>query len=67
MNKKISDKDKKDWQNFVSGKEKLLNKDLYSNSNVKKSEDFFKKILSPYIDILDDPNQIDFNIFPKNK
>ena len=33
MNRKISDKDKKDWQNFVSGKEKLLDKDLYSNKN----------------------------------
>ena len=33
MNKKISDKDKEDWQNFVSSKEKLLNKDLYSNKN----------------------------------
>ena len=33
MNRKISDKDKKDWQNFISGKEKLLNKDLYSNKN----------------------------------
>ena len=33
MNRKISDKDKKDWQNFVSGKEKLLNKDLYSSKN----------------------------------
>ena len=33
MNRKISDKDKEDWQNFVSSKEKLLNKDLYSNKN----------------------------------
>ena len=38
MNRKISDKDKKDWQNFVSGKEKLLNKDLYSNKNLIKKE-----------------------------
>ena len=38
MNKKISDKDKKDWQNFVSGKEKLLNKDLYSNKNLIQKE-----------------------------
>jgi len=28
LNKKILDKDKKDWENFVSGKEKLLDKDL---------------------------------------
>ena len=28
MNNKIPDKDKKDWENFVSGDEKLPNKDL---------------------------------------
>ena len=38
MNKKISDKDKEDWQNFVSSKEKLLNKDLYSNKNQIQKE-----------------------------
>ena len=29
MNNQISDKDKKDWQNFLSKKEKLPNKDNY--------------------------------------
>ena len=38
MNKKISDKDKEDWQNFVSSKEKLLNKDLYLNKNQIQKE-----------------------------
>ena len=38
MNRKISDKDKKDWQNFVSSKEKLFNKDLYSNKNLIQKE-----------------------------
>ena len=28
MNEKISDKDKKDWENFILGEEKLPNKDL---------------------------------------
>ena len=28
MNNKLSDKDKKDWQNFTSSKEKVHNKDL---------------------------------------
>ena len=28
MNDKISDKDKKDWENFLSNKEKLPNKDI---------------------------------------
>ena len=34
MNNKISDKDKKDWQNFISNKDKLPNKDL---KNQKKT------------------------------
>ena len=37
MNKKISEKDKKDWQNFISNKEKLSDKDLHlSNKKIKK-------------------------------
>ena len=28
MNEKISDKDKRDWEKFVSSKEKLINKDI---------------------------------------
>ena len=35
MNKNISDKDKKDWENFISNKEKLPNKD--NNNEEKKS------------------------------
>ena len=34
MNNKISDKDKKDWENFISNKDKLPNKDL---KNQKKT------------------------------
>ena len=33
MNSNISDKDKKDWENFLSKKEKLPNKDLKIKSN----------------------------------
>ena len=37
MNSKISYKDKKDWKNFISNKEKLSNKDLYlSNNKIEK-------------------------------
>jgi DNA-nicking Smr family endonuclease len=37
LKRKISDKDKKDWQNFISNKEKLSNKDLYlSNNKIEK-------------------------------
>ncbi len=28
MNNKLSDKDKRDWKNFISSKEKILNKDF---------------------------------------
>ena len=40
MNKKISDKDKKDWEEFISKDEELLNKDL---SSIKEN---FSKIKS---------------------
>ena len=36
MNKNISDKDKKDWQNFISNKEKLPNKDLRHKKKPKE-------------------------------
>ncbi len=36
MNRKISKKDKKDWQNFISRKDKLPNKDLDLESKVNK-------------------------------
>ena len=36
MNKNISDKDKKDWQNFISKKEKLPNKDLRHKKKPKE-------------------------------
>ena len=36
MNKNISDKDKKYWQNFISNKEKLPNKDLRHKKKPKE-------------------------------
>ena len=42
MIKKISDKDKKDWQNFISNKEKIPNKDLEYQK--KKRKEKIKKI-----------------------
>ena len=43
MNNKLTDKDKKDWQNFISGKEKISNKDLNINQ-IKISKKISKKI-----------------------
>ena len=36
MNSKLSDKDKKDWQNFVLSKNKVQNKDSKINKNKKE-------------------------------
>ena len=33
MNSKISDKDKKDWNDFLSGNEKLIDKEATANNN----------------------------------
>ena len=43
MNSKHSDKDKKDWKNFVSSKEKVHNKDL-SLSQTETNKDLVKTI-----------------------
>ena len=42
MKKKISDKDKKDWENFIFNKEKIHNKDSLSQKN--KRQEKIKKI-----------------------
>ena len=38
MNKNISEKDKKDWQDFIDGKEKLKNKDINYNNRVNSQK-----------------------------
>ena len=43
MNNKLSDKDKRDWQNFISSEEKVQNKDL-SLSQMKIDKDLVKII-----------------------
>ena len=43
MNNKLSDKDKRDWQNFTSSEEKVQNKDL-SLSQMKTDKDLVKTI-----------------------
>ena len=34
----LSDKDKKDWQDFINSSEKLENKDINQTKNIKNSE-----------------------------
>jgi len=43
LNNKISDKDKRDWQNFISSEEKIYNKDS-SLSQIKTDRDIVKTI-----------------------
>ena len=43
MNNKLSDKDKRDWENFISSEEKVQNKDL-SLSQMKIDKDLVKTI-----------------------
>ena len=43
MSNKISDKDKRDWQNFISSEEKIYNKDS-SLSQIKTDKDVTKTI-----------------------
>tara|TARA_B100000787_G_scaffold48674_1_gene35009 strand:+ start:144 stop:569 length:426 start_codon:yes stop_codon:yes gene_type:complete len=40
--KKISDKDKKDWENFLKNKEKIPNKDFFLKKNIRQEK--IKKI-----------------------
>jgi len=42
LSKKISDKDKKDWENFISNKEKVPNKDFSTKSKIRQEK--IKKI-----------------------
>ena len=42
MNKKISDKDKEDWESFLKNKEKIPNKDFVNKKNIRNEK--IKKI-----------------------
>ena len=53
MNKKLSDKDKKDWQSFVENKDKVENKDLEK----KKENIFFEKTIDLHGYTLNDANK----------
>ncbi len=42
MNKKLSKKDREDWENFINSNEKIKNKDL--SISIKKNKNLFKVI-----------------------
>ena len=52
--KKITDKDKKDWKNFTSGKDKVQDKD---NLNIQFKEKEFLKSIDLHGYTLDQANQ----------
>ena len=62
MNNKISDKDKKDWQKFISGKEKLPNKDFKNIANKK----FKTKLIDLHGYTLENANQVIENFIIKS-
>ena len=53
MSHKVSDKDKKDWEEFLSGDEKLPNKDL----NIKRNRIFKTKYIDLHGYTLDEANK----------
>ena len=53
MSNKVSDKDKKDWEEFLSGDEKLPNKDL----NIKRNRIFKTKYIDLHGYTLDEANK----------
>ncbi len=54
MIKKISDKDKKDWENFLNSSEKLENKD---NLNFKTSRSYIERSIDLHGYTLDEANK----------
>ena len=54
MTKKISDKDKKDWENFINSSDKLENKD---KSETNKSSNYIEKSIDLHGYTLDEANK----------
>ena len=54
MTNKLSDKDKKDWEKFVKGDEKVENKD---NDLLNNNKQFFEKIIDLHGYTLEDANK----------
>ena len=66
MNKNISDKDKKDWEDFILNKEKLPNKDI----GLQKKDKIKTKVIDLHGFTLDEANKtiekLIINYFTKN-
>ena len=54
MTDKLSDKDKRDWENFVKGNEKVRNKDI---EDIKKEKKFVEKTIDLHGYTLEEANK----------
>ncbi len=54
LSDKLSDKDKKDWENFVKGNEKVGNKDI---EDIKKEKKFVEKTIDLHGYTLEEANK----------
>ena len=64
MNNKLSDKDKKDWDNFIFGGEKILNKDIsLSKKNIKN---YLVKTIDLHGYSLNDANKVVYKLIKKS-
>ena len=54
MTDKLSDKDKRDWENFVKGNEKVRNKDI---EDIKKEKNFVEKTIDLHGYTLEEANK----------
>ena len=64
MNNKLSDKNKKDWDNFIFGDEKILNKDIsLSKKNIKN---YLVKTIDLHGYSLNDANKVVYKLIKKS-
>ena len=64
MNNKLSDKDKKDWDNFIFGGEKILNKDI--SSSKKNIKNYLVKTIDLHGYSLNDANKVVYELIKKS-
>ena len=64
MNNKLSDKDKKDWDNFIFGGEKISNKDI--SSSKKNIKNYLVKTIDLHGYSLNDANKVVYKLVKKS-
>ena len=64
MNNKLSDKNKKDWDNFIFGDEKILNKDI--SLSKKSIKNYLVKTIDLHGYSLNDANKVVYKLIKKS-